>query len=75
MVWAGVWAAAIMALTFIVFMLQNTDGVQISFFGLHGELPLAVALLIAMVTGILLTLVLGSARITQVRRLARRRRR
>jgi uncharacterized integral membrane protein len=72
MVWAGVWAAAITALVFIVFMLQNTAGVQISFFGLHGELPLAVALLIA---GILLTLVLGSARITQVRRLARRRRR
>jgi uncharacterized integral membrane protein len=74
-VWAGVWAAAIMALAFIVFMLQNTAGVQISFFGLHGELPLAIALLIALVAGILLTLVLGTARITQVRRLARRRHR
>lgn len=75
MIWASVWACAVMAIGFIVFMLQNTAGVQISFLGLHGELPLAVALLIAMVAGILFTLVLGTARITQVRRLARRRRR
>ncbi|MBX6768961.1 MAG: DUF1049 domain-containing protein [Actinomadura rubrobrunea] len=64
-----------MAIAFIVFILQNTAEVEISFFGLHGELPLAVALLIAMVAGILFTLVLGTARITQVRRLTRRRRR
>jgi uncharacterized integral membrane protein len=50
---------------FIVFMLHNTRSVQVS---MHGPL------LIAMVVGIVVTLVGGTVRITQVRRLARRRR-
>lgn len=73
--WAGVWAAALVSIAFIVFMLQNTTATQVSFLGLHGTLPLAVAMLIAMISGILFTLVLGTARITQLRRLARPRRR
>ncbi|MDF5754618.1 lipopolysaccharide assembly protein LapA domain-containing protein [Spongiactinospora sp. TRM90649] len=73
--WAGVWGAALMSIAFIVFMLQNTTVTQVSFLGLRGTLPLAVAMLIAMVSGVLLTLVLGTARITQLRRLARPRRR
>jgi uncharacterized integral membrane protein len=73
--WAGVWAAALVSVAFIVFMLQNTTATQVSFLGLKGTLPLAVAMLIAMLSGILLTLVLGTARITQLRRLAGRRRR
>jgi uncharacterized integral membrane protein len=74
MAWAGVWTAAVAAILFIVFLLQNTTGVKVSFLGLHGTLPLAVALLIALVAGILLTLVVGTARITQLRLLARHRR-
>jgi uncharacterized integral membrane protein len=70
-----VWAAALVSVAFIVFMLQNTTATQVSFLGLKGTLPLAVAMLIAMLSGILLTLVLGTARITQLRRLAGRRRR
>ncbi|MEU7746777.1 lipopolysaccharide assembly protein LapA domain-containing protein [Nonomuraea sp. NPDC049158] len=73
--WAGVWVATLVSVAFIVFMLQNTTATQVSFLGLHGTLPLAVAMLIAMLSGILLTLVLGTARITQLRRLASRRRR
>ncbi|MER6008964.1 hypothetical protein ABT120_61275 [Nonomuraea angiospora] len=38
-----------------------------SFLGLHGRLPLAVAMLIAMVSGIII-LALGTARITRLRR-------
>jgi uncharacterized integral membrane protein len=72
--WASVWTATVVLIAFIVFILQNTRGVQVSFLWLHGTLPLAVGLLIAMVAGIMLTLVLGTARITQLRRLARRRR-
>jgi uncharacterized integral membrane protein len=74
MAWAGVWTAAVVAIMFIVFLLQNTTGVKVSFLGLHGTLPLAVALLIALVAGILLTLVVGTARITQLRLLARHQR-
>lgn len=73
--WVGVWVSAIVLIAFIVFILQNTRSVQVSFLGMHGALPLAVGLLIAMVAGVVVTLVVGTARITQVRRLARRRRR
>ncbi|WP_345367275.1 lipopolysaccharide assembly protein LapA domain-containing protein [Actinoallomurus liliacearum] len=73
-VWASVWAVAIILIAVIVFILQNTRSVQVSFLGMHGALPLAVGLLIAMVAGAVVTLVLGTARITQLRRLARRRR-
>jgi uncharacterized integral membrane protein len=73
--WVGVWVAAIVLIAVIVFILQNTRSVQVSFLGMNGALPLAVGLLIAMVAGILITLVVGTARITQIRRLARRRRR
>jgi uncharacterized integral membrane protein len=73
--WAGIWTAAVVFIALIVFMLQNTRTVQVSFFGFHGTLPLAMALLIAMVGGIFLTLVFGTARITQLRRIARRSRR
>lgn len=72
--WASIWAAAVVFTALIVFLLQNTGGVEVSFIGLHGTLSLAMALLIAMVGGILLTLVLGSTRITELRRLLRGRR-
>jgi uncharacterized integral membrane protein len=73
--WTGVWAAVLVTVAFIVFLLQNTAGVKVSFLGMHATLPLAVGLLIAMVAGVVLTLIVGTARITQLRRLARRRRR
>lgn len=71
--WAGVWAAVLVAIAFIVFLLQNTAGVKVSFLGMGGTLPLAAGLLIAMVAGVVLTLIVGTARITQLRHLARRR--
>ena len=73
--WAGVWVSAIMLIAVIVFMLQNTRSVQVSFLGMDGALSPAVGFLIAMVAGVLVTLVLGTSRITHVRRLVRRRRR
>jgi len=73
-IWAGIWSTATVFVALIVFMVQNTRGVEVSFLGLHGTLPLAIALLIALVGGILLTLVFGTARITQLRRLIHGRR-
>ena len=66
--WAGIWTATVVFIALIVFMLQNTRGVEISFLGLNGTLPLAMAMLIATVGGVLLTLVVGTARITPLRR-------
>jgi uncharacterized integral membrane protein len=71
--WLGVWTATVLLVGFIVFILQNTRSVEVSFLWLHGTLPLAVGLLIATVAGVVVTLVLGTARITQLHRLARRR--
>jgi uncharacterized integral membrane protein len=72
--WAGVCAAALALVALIVFMLQNTRSVEVTFLWMHGTLPLALALLIAAVGAAILTMVFGAGRITQLRRLARRRR-
>ena len=66
--WVSIWTAAVVFIALIVFMLQNTRSVEVSFMGRHGTLPLAMALLIAAAGGVLLTLVFGTARITQLRR-------
>jgi uncharacterized integral membrane protein len=72
--WFGVCAAAFLFVVLIVFMLQNTRSVEVSFLWMHGSLPLALALLIAAVGAAILTVVVGAARITQLRRLYRRQR-
>lgn len=70
--WFGICAAALLSVVLIVFMAQNTGRVEVSFLWMDGGLPLALALLIAGVGAALLTMVVGAARITQLRRLARR---
>jgi putative membrane protein len=71
--WIAVCTASLACVVLIVFMLQNTRQVEVTFLGMEGRLPLALALLIASVgTAILVTLI-GTARITQLRHAARRR--
>jgi len=72
--WVGICGAALTLVALIVFMLQNTRRVEVTFLWMHGTLPLALALLIAGVGSAILAIVFGAARITQLRRLARRRR-
>ena len=72
--WVGLCTLAVVSIALIAFLLQNTRRVQVTFLWMHGTLPLALGLLIAAVGGVLITLVLGTARITQLRRLARRER-
>jgi uncharacterized integral membrane protein len=72
-VWVAVCGAALLAILLIVFMLQNTRRVQVHFLGLSGTTSLALMLLIAVVGAVLLTLIIGSARIVQLRRAVRRR--
>jgi uncharacterized integral membrane protein len=66
--WVSIWTATVVFVALIVFMLQNTRSVEVSFLWLHGTLPLALALLIAAAGAVLLTLIFGTARITQLRR-------
>ena len=71
-VWAAVAAALFLLVLLIVFILQNTVHVQLHYFGLAGSLPLGMALLIASVGGGIVVAVAGGARMTQLRRSARR---
>jgi len=70
--WVAVVALAGLVLLLVIFVAQNTQDVQISFLGWDGRAPLAVALLVAALVGILLAVVTGSLRILQLRRRTRR---
>jgi uncharacterized integral membrane protein len=72
--WAALIAATLLAVLLIVFLVQNTHSTEISFLWMTTSTPLAVALLIAAVGSVLLTLIVGTARITQLRRLVRKNR-
>jgi uncharacterized integral membrane protein len=74
----GAWLAsalfALVLLFLLIFILQNGNKVEISYLGLHGHLPLGVALLLAAVLGVVLVVIPGTGRILQLRATARRHR-
>jgi len=76
---SGIWVAvaffAVILLLLLIFILQNGTQVSVSYLGMHGHLPLGVALLLAAVCGVLLVVLAGAARIGQLRATARRHRR
>ena len=59
----------------LIFILQNLQSVQLSFLFFQGHLPLAVALLFAVILGAAIVLAFGGARIIQLRVVARASRR
>lgn len=65
-------AGAIILILLLIFILENTQSVKISWLGLGGHIALGVALLLAAVGGALLVGILGVARIGQVRRHSKR---
>ena len=73
----GLWVAgvlfALVLLLLLIFVLENGQRADVAFLGMHGRLPLGVALLLAAVFGILLVALPGTARIVQLRMLGRRR--
>ena len=76
---SGLWVAvgffAVSLLLLLIFILQHGKTVDVSYMGAHGHLPLGVALLLAAVCGVLLVVLAGAARISQLRTVARRHRR
>jgi uncharacterized integral membrane protein len=72
--WVFVIAAAVVILLLLIFILQNTRQVEVALFGANPDLPLGVALLLAAVLGALIVALIGTARIIQLRLLARRHR-
>jgi len=76
---SGAWTALVVGIVglvvILVFILQNLQSVEVHFLVFHGHLPLAVALLFAMVLGAVVVLAFGAGRILQLRLVARRARR
>jgi len=73
--WVSVGFFAVVLLLLLIFILQNGTKVDVSYMGAHGHLPLGVALLLSAVCGVLLVVLAGAARISQLRAVARRHRR
>jgi uncharacterized integral membrane protein len=73
---SGFWAATIgigiLLILLVIFIAQNTRKTTISFLWLDGEVPVAVAILIAAVIGLFLAGLAGTLRILQLRRRVRR---
>lgn len=70
--WAVLALFAVVLLLLLVFILENSQRVDISYFGAHGHLPLGIALLLAAVLGILLAVIAWFGRGVRVRAAARR---
>ena len=70
--WIAVAMGAIVVIILLIFILQNTKQVAISFFAWDFELPLGVALLLAAIGGVLVMASVGGARIWQLRRAYRK---
>ena len=73
--WVAVGIFALVLLFLLIFILQNSRGVDISYLGAHGHMPLGVALLLAAVCGALLAILAAAARMAQLRSTARKHRR
>ena len=68
-------AGALVLIVVLIFIIENAHAVTITFFGAHGRISLAVALLLAAIAGALIMAAAGTARITQLRMAMRRNRR
>jgi uncharacterized integral membrane protein len=70
--WVVVLLLIVLLLLLAVFILQNTQDVQVSFFGWDGQAPLAATLLLAAVAGAVVVAAAGALRILQLRRRVKR---
>lgn len=72
---AALWSALISGLlvlvVLLVFIVQNTESASMAFLGWRWTLPLGVQILLAAVGGALITVMVGAARIIQLRRAAK----
>lgn len=73
---AAVWTALIVGflilIVLLIFIAQNTASAQFAFLGWRWSLPLGVAILVAAVSGGLITVFAATARILQLRRAAKK---
>jgi uncharacterized integral membrane protein len=70
--WTALIAGFVILILLLIFITQNTTSASFQFFGWHWSLPLGVAILLAAVVGGLITVAVGTARIIQLRRAAKK---
>ncbi len=70
--WTSLTAGFLILIVLLIFITQNTSSAQFAFLGWHWSLPLGVAILLAAVCGGLITVLVGTARIYQLRRAAKK---
>ena len=73
--WTALAVAVIVLVILLIFILQNQQLSDVNFFGATGTLPLGVLVLLSATGGALLVIVLGVARMVQLKASARRERR
>jgi len=67
-IWVGLIAAALVLIALLIFIGQNSNRVTVHYLGASGRVPLAVALLLSAVGGLLIAAIPGTVRILQLRR-------
>lgn len=70
--WVSVVVAIIFGVALIDFIAQNTRDVRIDFFAASGRMPVAVALLVAALSGAIVVVAIGIGRVAQLRLTMRR---
>jgi uncharacterized integral membrane protein len=70
--WTALIAGFLILILLLIFITQNTASASFQFFVWHWSLPLGVAILLAAVGGGLITVAVGTARIVQLRRAAKK---
>ena len=68
--WTGVAAAVVILTLVVIFIAENTAKTSVTFLGFHGRAPTGVLLLAALIVGAALVLLVGAARILQLRHAA-----
>lgn len=70
--WVALTVGFLILILLLVFITQNTASASFAFLGWHWTLPLGVAMLVAAIAGGLLTVAVGTARMVQLRRAAKK---
>jgi uncharacterized integral membrane protein len=73
--WVAIGVAVVLLVLLIIFIAENSHHVTISFLGASGTISAGLAMLISAVAGAVVTLLVGTARILQLRHEVRRQRR
>src|ERR1700712_2513014 len=70
--WSALAGGFIILVLLLIFIMQNTDTTTIHMFGWASQLPVGVALLLGAIAGGLLVFLVGTVRILQLRRAAKK---